>query len=136
MNTGLNLKSRFQSDSAVLRRSALQNSRTTNGRHRPAWEARKTVLQGRLEELLVFEINRDGHRQYRSMVRCSTCHVCVSCEKDTWRGYCWTCSISMHHKDLVSHFHMTICHFFLFPCRRYETFTTTSSRPSPPNLSI
>ena len=68
MATGMNLRSRFQSDSALLRK-ALPNQRTDSGRRRPAWEARKTVLQSRLEELLVFEINRDGHREYRSMVR-------------------------------------------------------------------
>jgi hypothetical protein len=152
MNTGLNLKSRFQSDSAVLRSSALQTSRTTSGRHLPAWEARKTVLQSRLEELLVFEINRDGHREYRSMVRGCTAmcaHVlCKTCgiRPDAWFGYCWTCPIALQHNclsqfaltldDLVSHFHLIVCLSFCFPCRRYASFTTTSSRPSPPNRSI
>jgi hypothetical protein len=37
-------------------------------RRRPAWEARKTILQNRLEELLVFEINLAGQREYRNMV--------------------------------------------------------------------
>lgn len=45
-----------------------QERRARHARSRPAWEARKTILQNRLEELLVFEINLAGQREYRSMV--------------------------------------------------------------------
>jgi hypothetical protein len=45
-----------------------QERRARRARRRPAWEARMTILQNRLEELLVFEINLAGQREYRSMV--------------------------------------------------------------------
>lgn len=44
---------------------------TLSTRRRPAaanWKVRKTVLHHRLKELLVFEIHRNGDREYRNMV--------------------------------------------------------------------
>jgi hypothetical protein len=65
--------------------------RTRRARRRPAWEARKTVLQNRLEELLVFEITLTGHREYRTLVRrrvlLNQVYVrCYACKRDREGG--------------------------------------------------
>ena len=63
------LRSRFVAQQAKATDAIAQERQARRARRRPAWEARKTILQSRLEELLVFEITLAGHREYRTMVR-------------------------------------------------------------------
>ena len=59
----------FRATAVKISHALALERKSRRARQRPVWESRRTLLQSRLEDLLVFELSLDGHREYRTMVR-------------------------------------------------------------------